>query len=203
MTDSIKMIAFDLFGVILTEGHLISNALIRLLPAHIEKAQVKFLYEKLNLGQIHEDEFWSSLGLADSIRIRGKFLTSFTLDPEYKKVVESLSSEYRLSILSNLPAAWADELMVRFKFGQHFLPCLFSGHARCKKPNAEIYHKLIKLSKLRAEQIAFIDDRLENLHSAHELGFGTVHYHRQDALHPYKADYTIRQLGELPALFRT
>lgn len=197
------MIAFDLFGVILSEGHLISNVLIQLLPAHIEKSQVKFFYEKLNLGQIQEDEFWALLGLTGSNHIRRHFLTSFELDPEYKKVVESLSRGYRLSILSNLPAAWADELMGRFKFGQHFFPCLFSGHARCKKPNAEIYHKLITLSRLPAEQIAFIDDRLENLQSAHELGFSTVHYHRQDdTLHPYKADYTIRQLGELPALFR-
>jgi len=47
----IKMIAFDLFGVIFSEGHLISNVLMRLLPARCQKSQVKTLYEEFGEGR--------------------------------------------------------------------------------------------------------------------------------------------------------
>lgn len=201
MTQSIKLIAFDLFGVILTEGHLVSNVLMQLLPQGSQKKQVKLLYEKFNLGQLNEDEFWSRLGLTDSDKVRRIFLNSFHLDVDYKKVTESLNKNFRLAILSNLPPAWADELMIRFQFTQSFSPCLFSGHEGCKKPDPDIYQKLISQSRVPATHIAFIDDRLENLQSAHQLGFTTIYYHREDESHPYKADHTIRQLGELLTLF--
>lgn len=200
MTQKLQLIAFDLFGVILNEGHLVSNVLMRLLPPGTPKTTVKFLYQKFNLGEISEQQFWASMELEDAGNIRRIFLNSFELDDDYIKVVESLHKKYRLSILSNLPPDWARELMNRFQFSQYFSPCVFSGQERCKKPGQEIYQKFISQSGLPATRCAFLDDRLENLQTAHELGFTTIYYHREKETHPYQADFTIRYLAELPAL---
>lgn len=191
------MIAFDLFGVILEEGHLISNGLLQQLPASIDKNHVKSLYQQLNLSLITEDTFWASLGVPDSGPIRQAFLNSFTLDPGYHNVIDSIKSQYQLSILSNLPADWARELSRKFNFAEIFKPCVFSGHTRCKKPEPEIYLELIKQSKLSADQIIFIDDRLENLQTANALGFGTIYYQRENDTTAFTADYKIRALAEL------
>lgn len=201
MLRGIKMIAFDLFGVILTEGHIISNGLMPLLPRRIEKQQVSSLYQQFNLGRIDEYEFWSSLGMDQHIPIRQAFLQGFTLDPWYEMVLAALEHKYRIAIVSNLPPDWADEMISRFEFDRHFSPCLFSGHQRCKKPDQEIYRKLISRSRLQAEQIAFVDDRLENLQTAHELGMTTLYYQKEDEAHGYKPDFYIQQLDELSALF--
>ena len=195
------MISFDLFGVIVTEGHLISNGLMHLLPDNCEKKQVKSLYENYNLGIINEIQFWQALGLTDYQRLRTTFISSFELDAEFELVVNKLKSEYQLSILSNCPPDWADELTTRFEFNKHFNPVMFSGHVKCKKPQAEIYQLLIAQSQLRSDQIAFIDDRLENLQTAQELGMMTIYYQREIEAHDFKADYRIKKLSEILAIF--
>jgi len=204
MTNPLKinMISFDLFGVIVTEGHLISNVLMDLLPAGCERKKVKSFYEKYNLGVINEAQFWQALGITDYQQLRSTFLDSFRLDADLIMVVGQLKNNFQLSILSNLPPDWADELTTRFKFESLFNPVIFSGHEKCKKPQAEIYHQLISQSDCRNEQIAFIDDRLENLQAAHEQGIVTIYYQREKEAHDFKPDYHITKLSEVLKLFK-
>lgn len=201
ITQKIQLVAFDLFGVILQEGHLVSNVLMQLLPPGTPKSMVKKWYQRFNIGEINEEQFWAALEIDDADNIRRVFINSFELDKDYKNVVESLCGKYRLSILSNLPPEWANEFMSRFQFSQYFSPCVFSGQERCKKPDPEIYQNFISQSDLPATRCAFIDDRLENLQTAHKQGFTTIYYYREEETHPYQADYSIRHLADLAELF--
>ena len=197
----IKMIVFDLFGVIFSEGHLISNVLIRLLPENVPKAELRKAYHAYNLGEISERVFWQSIGQRDVSLIRQRFLDQFVTDPEFETVTSALKQHFQLAILSNLPADWADTLSHKFKFAEHFSPCLFSGHLQCKKPQSEIYRRLLVESGLQAQQIAFIDDRLENLQTAHEQGWTTVYYHRDQESHPYQPDFEISRLSQIELIW--
>ena len=199
--ESIKLIAFDLFGVLITEGHLVSNVLMPLLSDSCDKAEVKLQYEDFNLGKIDEQQFWHSLGQQDNHRLRQKFLDSFTPDADFFEVVSAFKPHYRLAILSNLPAAWADELLLKFQLKKDFNPCLFSGYLRTKKPQPEIYHQLVLATGLEAESIAFIDDRLENLETASALGMTTIHFHREAESSQFQADFRITKLTDLISLF--
>ena len=156
-TNNIKLIAFDLFGVIFSEGHLISNVLMQLLPVNCDKSLVKSLYENFNTGNISEAEFWHPLGFTDYKIIRQTFLQSFKLDKDLQSVVNKLKPVYQLSILSNLPPDWADSLLELHQFEQTFSPQIFSGHVECKKPQPEIYRILQAQSVISAEHIVFID----------------------------------------------
>jgi len=200
-TSDIQMIAFDLFGVIIEEGHLISNGLVLQLPDPVDRAKVKQLYEAYNLQQIQESAFWQGLAIHDYTDIRRSFLDSFRLDTQVDQVIPQVKNAYRLSILSNLPADWADELIKRFRLNSDFTPCIFSGHVAQKKPGAAIYQRLLEQSGLPATSIAFIDDRLENLLTAHQLGFTTIYFQREIEQHGYQPDYAITQLSDLLAIF--
>jgi len=200
---AIKMIVFDLFGVIFSEGHLISNVLIKLLPAKVQKSALKKAYQAFNCGAISEAEFWQSIGQPEDTSIRKCFLDQFVTDPEFGTVISALKQRYRLAMLSNLPADWADTLSQKFHFREDFSPCLFSGHQKCRKPQAEIYQRLLIESGLQPQQIAFVDDRLENLQTANEQGWTTVYYHKDQDLHPFRPDYEIRQLSQLVSVLST
>lgn len=197
---NVKMIAFDLFGVLIRESHIISNVLMGLLPQDTEYLKVKKLYEQLSLGEMDEEDFWSALQLSDIEGIRERFITSFELDEDYQQVILELKGQYRLSVLSNLPASWALAVMSQFHFDEHFSPCVFSGSVGYKKPQADIFQKHLLLSGVKAQQLVFIDDRLENLRSAHQLGIRTIFYAREDDICPYDPDYRIRRLSDLLTL---
>ena len=145
------MISFELFGIIVTEGHLISNGLMHLLPASCERKEVKSLHQNYNLGVINEIQFWQALGLTDYQQLQATFINNFKLDAEFALVANQLKSEYQLSILSNVPSDWADELAARFEFEKLFNLVMFSGHLKCKKSQAGIYYRLIAQSQLRSD----------------------------------------------------
>ena len=50
----IKLIAFDLFGVLISDGHLVSHGLMPLLPPAISRQDVKPHYDAYTGGRIPE-----------------------------------------------------------------------------------------------------------------------------------------------------
>ena len=196
---SIQLIAFDLFGVVISDGHLVTNGLLPLLP-HLTKAAVKPHYDAYTRGKITEAAFWEGIGVAMDSPIRQHFLDSFVLDAELTQVVTALQGRYRLGILSNLGAEWGEILDARFDFRARFEPRIISGEVQCQKPEPAIYQVLLRASGIAGENIAFIDDRRENLAVAHEFGMTTIHYQREPDQHPFEPDYTIQRLSEVLAL---
>lgn len=200
MKPTIKLIAFDLFGVVISEGHMVAKALMPLLPEGVEKKAVKAVYQQYTVGNISEKQFWSGIGQAGNTGLRQDFLDSFVLDPEIEAVNKKLSSRYQFAILSNLASDWNDVLSTKFGFDEDYSPKIISGVVKCRKPDPAIYRHLLQQSGYKAEEMVFIDDRLENLHTAHQLGMTTIHYQREEDAHEFQADYVIRQLGEMTEL---
>lgn len=194
---TIKLIAFDLFGVLISEGHMVTHALMPLLPKTIEKSSVRSYYNDYTVGHIDEATFWQGINQANNHQLRHDFLAQFELDPDMKKVINHLQYDYRCAILSNLAADWADVLDQKFNFSEQFSPMIISGKVKAQKPEFAIYQHLIQQSGIKAENIVFIDDRLENLQSAHQLGMSTIHYQREPDHYGYQADITIHRLAEL------
>jgi putative hydrolase of the HAD superfamily len=196
-----KLIAFDLFGVVITDGHLVTNGLMPLLPPSITKADVKPYYDAYTGGQIPEAAFWQGIGLTLDSPIRNQFLNIFELDADLAEVTYALSARYRLGILSNLGAEWGEMLEERFAFSERFEPCIISGAVKCQKPEPAIYEALIRASGVGGEHIAFIDDRRENLEVAASFGMTTIHYQREPDKCVFEPDYTINALSEVLQIF--
>lgn len=195
--NKLKLIAFDLFGVIITDGHLVTNGLMPLLPPGTAKAEVKPFYDAYTGGQIPEAAFWLGLNLTVDSDIRNRFLNVFELDEDLAEVTYTLAKRYRLGILSNLGAEWGEILEERFAFSERFEPRIISGEVQCQKPEPTIYEVLIKASGVAGEHIAFIDDRRENLEVAKRFGMTTIHYQREPDEHLFEPDFTIERLSEV------
>jgi putative hydrolase of the HAD superfamily len=197
----IKMIAFDLFGVVITEGHMVSNTLMPLMPKGSQKAVVKAYYNQYTRGEMTESQFWQAIGEAENTTLQQDFLNAFILDPDLESVIKNLSQYYQLAILSNLAKEWSEVLIDKFQFENNFSPIIISGVVGCEKPNKKIYEILVQQSQLQAQEIAFIDDRLENLATANKLGMTTIHYQRENDLFEFTPDYNINNLKQILRIY--
>jgi len=81
---------------------------------------------------------------------------------------------YTLGILSNMPhdfLAWARKTQPVFSLPQ---VGLFSCEVNLVKPEEAIYQKLLSILGVRAEEVVFFDDKIENVKSAGALGINAL-----------------------------
>lgn len=100
------------------------------------------------------------------------------LFPEAARVLEALSGNYRLAIISNATPSM-DWVFDRLDIRKYFHTIILSAHVKTKKPNEAIYK--IALENLQAESsdCIFIDDKLENVESASRVGIWAFHLDRE------------------------
>lgn len=138
---------------------------------------------KEDLGWISRDgEPKEGLGWISDDQIISAF-NALLLDfpPERIRLVQELSKKYRVFLLSNtnaLHVEYYNEMLSR-EFGIENLDQLmekafYSNELGCRKPDKEIYQKVLRLADIRAEETLFIDDNEENVRAAEELGIRSV-----------------------------
>ena len=66
---------------------------------------------------------------------------------------------------------------------------IFSGEVKMAKPGYEIYRLILDRLGVNAQEAIFIDDFVENIEAANQLGFTTIHYQ--------SSDQTIKRINEL------
>lgn len=86
-----------------------------------------------------------------------------------------LKSKYRLFGLTNWSAEAFPVAFEKYSFFKNFEGIIVSGQEKKVKPNKEIYELLLSRYGLLAEESLFIDDNRENIKTAMELGFLTIH----------------------------
>ena len=101
--------------------------------------------------------------------IRGTYDLSIKILEKLKKL------NYSCFVLSN----WSSETFVGMKDEYSFLKLfdglLISGQDKLIKPDIDIYHLAIKRFSLNPAETIFIDDKLENIITAKNLGFKIIH----------------------------
>ena len=102
---------------------------------------------------------------------RGIFYTSIEI-LKYLK-----NKKYECYVLSNWSWETFNNLDVEYPFLKLFDGLLISGKEKMVKPDKEIYLLAIKKFKLDPNQTVFIDDKIENINAAKNLGFKTIHLH--------------------------
>jgi len=95
--------------------------------------------------------------------------------------VQELSRKYRVFLLSNTNAFHVEYYndMLNRDFGIQNLDHLmekafYSNELGCRKPDKEIYLKVLEQAGIKAEETLFIDDNEENVKVAEELGIRAV-----------------------------
>lgn len=97
--------------------------------------------------------------------------------PQNVEVLRKLeNSEYELFGLTNWSAETFPYALENYDFFNIFEgKIVVSGDEKLIKPNPEIWHVLLERYQLKAEESVFIDDNINNIEVAKNIGFITVH----------------------------
>ncbi len=193
------VLLLDMFGVIITEGHLVSNRLSKLFPdvSLTEQREAYYAYEK---DEISRSEFWARIGGVGSVKEHERlFFSGLKIDEGFYEVVEFVASVLRLAVLSNMPSDWKEPIL-DMGIGPYLEECFVSGDERLAKPRPEFFRIACARLNVDPERVVFVDDNHENLAIAHELGMTTVWVDRANvgsATVGSEADYRVEHLGQM------
>jgi epoxide hydrolase-like predicted phosphatase len=187
----IKNIIFDLGNVLIPlEGEVAKEAFNQLLSDDHKQTDV-FAFKTLDFfieyetGRISSGEFLehirsffrADVSNNEIISAWNKIIGDFP--SEYVQMLQSLGSHYRLFVLSN-----TNELHVH-KFekevpgvehlGDLFEKLYYSHRMGLRKPQPDIYERVLMENGLNPAETLFADDLTENLESAGKLGIQTLH----------------------------
>ena len=101
---------------------------------------------------------------------------------ENTKLLKTLKTKYRLFGLTNWSAEAFPIVYHRYSFFKTFEGIVVSGQEKMVKPNKDIYKLLLDRYRLLAVESLFIDDNINNIGMAKELGFFTIHVNGNQTL---------------------
>jgi putative hydrolase of the HAD superfamily len=202
----IRCVVFDVMGVILVEGHDVTNLLIPFIErecGYNDKEEVYRRYREASLGLISAKEFWK--GISNNYpEIQWKYLdTCFEVNPQFFQIARKLKKKYLLAILSNDVSEWSEYLREKYGYNEFFEEIIVSSDFQSRKPEENIYKVLfvqLKKHEIEPQECIFLDDRLKNLKTGKDLGMKTIHFKREDDSFIFHPDFTIKALGELQTI---
>jgi putative hydrolase of the HAD superfamily len=192
---SVKNLIFDLGGVIidLSIDHTIQafSAI-----SGIEKEKVNFLYtsspgfEDYEKGLMGDDEFRDYVRAVYSVNSSAEEIDSCWtamlrgLSVKKLQLLLKLKDKYRVYLLSNTNSIHIDfinETMLpsvvqsASSLDAYFHRAYYSHIMKKRKPNADIFEQVLAENELVPAQTLFLDDNIDNLEGANQLGIKTLH----------------------------
>lgn len=192
MIEGIRHIIFDLGGVILNIDYKLTekafvDAGITDFPALYSQLRQTDLFDKLEVGGMSGDEFVRELQKAGPAGItEAQVLAAWNamlLDFPLRRlqILQQLRTYYDLFLLSNTneihEAAFNDILMRERglpNLGVFFDKVYLSHRVGLRKPNKEIFQRVLDDNGLKPEHTLFIDDSPQHIAAAKELGIQTI-----------------------------
>lgn len=170
----IKVIAFDLVGVLLKENSFI-----------LDEKQDKL---ERTFGKEMTDEDVINYGLTigfnseDEVRDGINYIVSNIYDIKYNPIMlKQIYPELKLLVASNHIKAINN--LLEKEFENIFDDILISNYVNAFKPNSNFYEKLIEMSKVSPSEILFLDDNIDNIKGAEKLGIKTLLVNKNDNIH--------------------
>lgn len=189
---TIKSIIFDLGGVVVDLDY--SNfykQIISLSP--LEKPQTRIMLEFFrqsdlyHQGKMTDEEFYNlACEILQVCMInQNQFYEAFnsiisgSSQPEVISLLKKLKdmNRYKLIALSNVNSSHWDYLLdKKWDFLEYFDEFILSHEVHLTKPDPRIFQLAIEKSECIAEEIVYIDDGLNNIRSANDLGIRGIYF---------------------------
>ncbi len=138
-------------------------------------------WQRALLGQIGEDEVWSSLGARLSLsaqalaELRRDFWKGDQLDAELVALVRRLRPHFKTALLSNFPASLRP-LLAQCGVTDAFDEIVISGEVGRGKPDARVYQLTAGRLGVPMGECLFVDDFVENVTGALAAGMQALHF---------------------------
>ena len=92
-------------------------------------------------------------------------------------ILEALNKQYSIWLLSNTnPKHIQDEIEKRYLFPSLVNGAVYSFDVGVRKPEKEIYEIAMQRANANPQECLFIDDLLENIQAANQIGIEGVHF---------------------------
>ncbi len=203
----IQNIIFDLGGVIINIDYQCTIATFRQIGLdNFDKIYSQLhqtsLFDKYDKGLIAPNEFRKGLLQAAHIEIGDDVFDNawnamlLNLPEENIVLLKNLKSHFNTILLSN-----TNEIHLRYFFGylyeNHGIPdfsslfhkTYYSCRIQMRKPDEEIYIKVLNENGFKASQTLFIDDTLININEAEKLGIQCYFMQKEDSLTSLFAEF--------------
>jgi epoxide hydrolase-like predicted phosphatase len=208
--EKIKNIIFDLGDVILNIDVPVASKSFATLSGK-EQSEILSIFKENDLfrqfetGKLDESGFRNYirelLGFSDlSDEAIDTAWNSLLLDlpPERVELIQKLAEKYRLFLLSNTSSIHITQVnkILEASTGIEKLEDLFetvflSYEMGLMKPDAQIYLNVLEQAGLEAEETLFLDDNLDNIKGASQLGIDTIHVQKPLTILEYLKDYAV------------
>ncbi|ABV33819.1 MULTISPECIES: HAD family hydrolase [Pseudothermotoga] len=139
-------------------------------------------WQLMDKGVISEDQLWQKKleELAEYaqyvLHMKEKSPQLLTPIEQNVKLLDILKEKgFKLYVLSNFSENNFKMIYEKYDFFKLFDGMIISSYVKAVKPEREIYLKLINKYNLVPQESLFIDDKLENIQTAQEIGFKTIH----------------------------
>ena len=187
MNSEINVIFFDL-GHVLVDVYpeRALNRIAELAKVHPDEIETLWhqrrdVFLQFEMGMISADKFSASV-MNENLNVDpGLFCeiygSIFELNKKTADIVERLSTNYRLSIISNTNQIHFDKIKNDYCTVLNlFESPIASHHVHCLKPDAEIYYHALQKQGCSAASALFIDDKYENIAAAEAIGIRGIHF---------------------------
>jgi glucose-1-phosphatase len=177
-----KHLIFDLGGVLIELGE--SPIPPELLPADkkisIEEWFSLTTAHQFERGEISPEQFANTFieELHIDISVE-EFLGYFSkwpkrIFPNATNILENISRQYRLSVLSNCNEIHWPIMEHEFKILDSFDYCFSSHNIGLTKPDTSVFKYVLENLKTHPKEVLFFDDNIENIKAAQGLGISAV-----------------------------
>lgn len=190
---NIENILFDFGGVLLDIDYsLTRKAFEDLGVARFEEmysqAEADKLFQKLETGHISNEVFYEGLNLATGLNLSSQQIDQAwnAMLLQYREpsvdYLKRLSERYKLYLFSNTNFIHMEEFRKVFQqkhdghsFDDYFARTFYSCEMGLRKPDHESFEWILDELKVEAGKTLFIDDSIQNIEAAKEVGLQVIH----------------------------
>ena len=110
------------------------------------------------------------------------YIVSNIYDIKYNPImIKQIYPDLKILVASNHIKAINN--LLEKEFINVFDDILISNYVNAFKPNSNFYEKLIEISKVKPDEILFLDDNIDNIKGAEKLGIKTLLVNKNDNIH--------------------
>jgi HAD superfamily hydrolase (TIGR01509 family) len=165
-------------GVIYEVGDDVADLLIPFIQEHggiSDAEEIGSIYKEASLGRMPAREFWRRVNV--SHELEDEYLSRLRLSDGVLEFLKSAARQFgRIVCLSNDLSEWSRKLRRQFGLEPYFAGWYISGDLGVRKPDRQIYERMLTDLNVDPSHVLFVDDRVKNLDAAAESGIQTVYY---------------------------
>ena len=178
-SESPTVVAIDGMGVLYREGDDVHRVLIPFARERGSTAPDAEIWAKsraVSLGRLTTTDFWRAIGVeGEAAQLDAAYVAMHQLTPGVVRFLRSLRARgVKVACVTNDGTGWSTALRRRHSLEGLIDPWIVSGAVGIRKPDRPIFEVLRRMTGEQPGSILVIDDELDILDEAREMGYRTA-----------------------------